>query len=811
MDDYVNLGQFEDYPKFNSSISFWFKSDTLTSEVPGHEYVAVFSKDCYSYCQKFLIGSNSVNDIGYYSMFSNTNSDNLIQNEWYFVVGTRNSSTGISKLYVNGELIDNQYINGVLQDTLVSEVGEFTCSSELFLGIQAISNPTHFYGLLDDVVIWNKELTQEEIQTYMFCPPTGNEEGLVGYWNFNEGQGNTLNDISGNENHGLINGGATYSEDVPEQNCEVSQSDGLVLAEALNQGLIAYYPFNGNADDASANGNHGIAINATLIDDRFGATNNAYEFDANFQFTNGGAESYIQLPEISTNIGAPNSSFSISMWFNSYDPSALGNIILNAGKGGDGNSTVVGRVEVTGNKMKIYHRNPSTNNEPSGSINIDSNWNNVIVMVDGELGQYKLFVNGDIDNSMTFSFNPNETYFDAERIWQIGGISYMGQNNHQFHGAIDDVSFWDRILTDDEIQFLSSNNILYGCTNIESLNYNPFANSDDNSCVTYQYLTNSIESLQTELANLNEQVTTSLSSLQQALDNWNTTIDLSAGWNMFGYGCPSSIDVAQGLTNHTERIIITKANNGNVYMPEFGFNGIGDFTPGFGYQIKLSEAIDSFSLCDWYVNDIPEDNIVSLQEENAVLQAELDSIQNGCTDSTACNYNSYHLNDDGSCEYAEQGYDCDGNLDLLIEGFIYIGSHQENHYFLSENLTYWEDANLICNENGGHLVTISDNEENMFISNALINSQSDNLIFENWELRCEIGLKKVDDQWIWVTGEPVTFTNWSSHTNEPNNTGNCAHTNHDIYHPNYGSNYFGYWNDHSCNSGETRFILEIEN
>ena len=84
---------------------------------------------------------------------------------------------------------------------------------------------------------------------------------------------------------------------------------------------------------------------------------------------------------------------------------------------------------------------------------------------------------------------------------------------------------------------------------------------------------------------------------------------------MFGYGCPTSIDVAEGLSNHTESIIITKDNNGNVYMPEFGFNGIGDFTPGFGYQIKLTEAIEGFSLCDWYVNDIPEDNIVSLQEQ----------------------------------------------------------------------------------------------------------------------------------------------------------------------------------------------------
>ena len=43
-----------------------------------------------------------------------------------------------------------------------------------------------------------------------------------------------------------------------------------------------------------------------------------------------------------------------------------------------------------------------------------------------------------------------------------------------------------------------------------------------------------------EFNDYQEQATTSLSSLQQALDTWNTTIYLSSGWNMFGYGCPSS-------------------------------------------------------------------------------------------------------------------------------------------------------------------------------------------------------------------------------------------------------------------------------
>jgi hypothetical protein len=153
-----------------------------------------------------------------------------------------------------------------------------------------------------------------------------------------------------------------------------------------------------------------------------------------------------------------------------------------------------------------------------------------------------------------------------------------------------------------------------------------------------------------------EETCSILDQLNQSFDAWNVSIDLSAGWNMFGYGCPSLIDVAEGLSNHTESILITKDNNGNVYMPEWDFNGIGDFTPGFGYQIKLSEAIEGFSLCDWYVNDIPEDNIVSLQEE-----VEYMSQYFGCIDDLACNYYAEAVIDDESCIYPEQGFDCNGN------------------------------------------------------------------------------------------------------------------------------------------------------
>jgi len=44
----------------------------------------------------------------------------------------------------------------------------------------------------------------------------------------------------------------------------------------LSTGLVAYYPFNGNANDVSGHGNNGAVNGATLSTDRFGSANSAY-------------------------------------------------------------------------------------------------------------------------------------------------------------------------------------------------------------------------------------------------------------------------------------------------------------------------------------------------------------------------------------------------------------------------------------------------------------------------------------------------------------------------------------------------------
>jgi hypothetical protein len=51
------------------------------------------------------------------------------------------------------------------------------------------------------------------------------------------------------------------------------------LPSNLQTGLVGYWPFCGNANDMSGNGNNGTVNGATLTKDRFGNINSAYDFN----------------------------------------------------------------------------------------------------------------------------------------------------------------------------------------------------------------------------------------------------------------------------------------------------------------------------------------------------------------------------------------------------------------------------------------------------------------------------------------------------------------------------------------------------
>ena len=136
------------------------------------------------------------------------------------------------------------------------------------------------------------------------------------------------------------------------------------------------------------------------------------------------------------------------------------------------------------------------------------------------------------------------TYEGLVGYWNFNegsGDTVYDISGNENHGTINGATYSDDV----------PENTCIGCKNPDAINFDELALFDDEQLCIYSQdyvhgLWNQVDDGAIEFSDYQEQATTSLSSLQQALDTWNTTIDLSAGWNMFGYGCPSSIDVAEG-------------------------------------------------------------------------------------------------------------------------------------------------------------------------------------------------------------------------------------------------------------------------
>ena len=75
----------------------------------------------------------------------------------------------------------------------------------------------YFDGRIDEVRIWNIARNQEEIVSSMDSSLTGQESGLVAYYNFDEGSGIILNDLTGNGHNGTVVGCLLYTSDAADE------------------------------------------------------------------------------------------------------------------------------------------------------------------------------------------------------------------------------------------------------------------------------------------------------------------------------------------------------------------------------------------------------------------------------------------------------------------------------------------------------------------------------------------------------------------------------------------------------------------
>lgn len=229
------------------------------------------------------------------------------------------------------------------------------------------------------------------------------------------------------------------------------QSQLNVTANSLSNGLVAWYPFTGNAIDSSGNGNNGTVIGATLSSDRFGNARNAYSFN--------GSGNYIR---VTNNTLALNGNITISCWakINNLTPSYYDEAIFSQWDSRTGRKFLFGyRCDNPQGQSGFTFYKYGSNSIGYGNyqINWKSNslWNQIVATY--ELGVVsKIYINGKLEYTTTnvpaalASPNSATTPFEIGHAFDQFGDLW-------FNGLIDEIRVYNRVLTDNEINYLSKN------------------------------------------------------------------------------------------------------------------------------------------------------------------------------------------------------------------------------------------------------------------------------------------------------------------------------------------------------------------
>ncbi len=218
----------------------------------------------------------------------------------------------------------------------------------------------------------------------------------------------------------------------------------IVEQQIPTQGLVAYYPFNGNANDESGNGNNGTVFGATLTMDRFGSTNSAYHFDGN-DYIKASADN---LPMVER---------TTSLWFNANTLSTRPVLLGYGGKGSPGTSWwmninhggtlayFLGVHFTQSNYLRYFY-----SQQPTGE------WINFVATTNSNGS--KIYING--EEMASNSFFINNTYVTGKDLSFGVNVSGNGiapatdSNTGYFKGIIDEIRIYNRALTKEEIQLL---------------------------------------------------------------------------------------------------------------------------------------------------------------------------------------------------------------------------------------------------------------------------------------------------------------------------------------------------------------------
>ena len=215
-----------------------------------------------------------------------------------------------------------------------------------------------------------------------------------------------------------------------ESRCLLSSHD-LIPTD----GLVAYYPFNGNANDESGNGNNGIINGAVLTTDRFGNANKAFNFSGNDDYISAKDSSSLDITEQLT----------LSAWIDTENSLESGYIIKKGQSGGDENYSIfmINRDPIA----RVHASNGLYYSVRTSENTIGSAWTHSVGTYNGN--QLSIYVNGILKNKGAV---PRNLISNSSDLYI--GLDFQ---TSEFQGKIDDIAIYNRSLSESEIQRLFNN------------------------------------------------------------------------------------------------------------------------------------------------------------------------------------------------------------------------------------------------------------------------------------------------------------------------------------------------------------------
>lgn len=339
-----------------------------------------------------LNGTSLESLFSYGAGFSGNAMGTVTANQWQYVVALYDGSS--VRHYINGVQVGVQSVPMTLS---------FNTSS-LAIGATSTVNNEFFSGKIDDVRLYSRALSATEIAAQY--------DSYNAQINLNSTPTNTPG--AGN----------------------------------VNQGLVAYYPFNGNAKDSTPYRNNGT-LNGTvaLTTDRFGRANSAYGFS--------GTSAYIEVadkPQINATTG------SWSVWFKPTTSlaqdtySSVISKVNGAANSCPGLMLIWGHYDV--DSITVFSKSSPSCGQPQADI--DSNgvnsWQHVVVTFNGN-ATTNVYING----TFAGSYTPEVNWSFPSAPLRIGKSTDPYFQN--FIGSIDDVRIYNRVLSTTEITALYNSSL----------------------------------------------------------------------------------------------------------------------------------------------------------------------------------------------------------------------------------------------------------------------------------------------------------------------------------------------------------------